>query len=233
MARKLKEFIKDWQVNSSNESATHVSGLKFRHLLEGSDGREKIYISGWPQWAQSFIEKGHTTEECDKMQDQLYYEFVDIYEHVIKPSHKVMILERVQQTPTIAATASPNLEEEKKDPVTVNTEKAISNKGMFKRPFSFKGRIRRLEYCISYIIYFIWDVVRVVVYRTSVPSPIVSIFFLISFIPMLWFLCAQNTKRCHDRGNSGWYQLIPLYILWMMFGKGDTGENEYGDNPKE
>ena len=47
MARKLKEFIKDWQVNSSNESATHVSGLKFRHLLEGSDGRKKsIYLVG-------------------------------------------------------------------------------------------------------------------------------------------------------------------------------------------
>lgn len=229
MTRKLKDFINDWHVNTTTESATHVSGLKFRHLSID----DKIHISGWVPWARSFIEQGHTIEECDKMQYQLYYEFVDIYEHVIKPSHGVMLLERVQQAPTITATASPTHEVEKKDSMTVNTEDAISNKGMFKRPFSFDGRIRRLEYCISFIIYCIWDVGRVIMSKTSDPIPIVSIFFLISFIPMIWFICAQNAKRCHDRGNSGWYQLIPFYFLVLLFGEGDEGENKHGDNPKE
>jgi uncharacterized membrane protein YhaH (DUF805 family) len=50
---------------------------------------------------------------------------------------------------------------------------------------------------------------------------------------MIWFLWAQNAKRCHDRGNSGWYQLIPFYFLVLLFGDGEEGENEYGDNPKE
>lgn len=53
-----------------------------------------------------------------------------------------------------------------------------------------------------------------------------------AFIPLLWFTWAQGTKRCHDRGNSGWYQLIPFYGLWMLFGEGDYGINGYGENPK-
>ena len=47
-----------------------------------------------------------------------------------------------------------------------------------------------------------------------------------------YFLIAQGAKRCHDRGNTGWYQLIPFYGLWMLFGDGDIGTNNYGANPK-
>jgi len=55
----------------------------------------------------------------------------------------------------------------------------------------------------------------------------------ILLIPGYWFIWAQGSKRCHDRGNSGWYQLIPFYGLWMAFADGEPGENEYGTNPKE
>lgn len=139
----------------------------------------------------------------------------------------------IPQTPVITATASPTFGAEKNDVLSVNEASSISNKGMFKRPFSFNGRIRRLEYGISFIIYFIWYVVVDVMPKTSDPSPAASIFILVSFIPMIWFLWAQNAKRCHDRGNSGWYQLIPFYFFVLLFGDGDEGENEYGDNPKE
>lgn len=139
----------------------------------------------------------------------------------------------IPQVPVVTATASPTFEVEKKDSTTVNTEDVVSNKGMFKRPFSFNGRIRRLEYGISFIIYYIWYVVIEAMAKSSDPSPAASIFILISFIPMIWFLWAQNAKRCHDRGNSGLYQLIPFYFFVLLFGDGDEGENEYGDNPKE
>ena len=55
---------------------------------------------------------------------------------------------------------------------------------------------------------------------------------ILSFIPLLWFLIAQGAKRCHDRGNSGWYQLIPFYVFWLLFADGESGKNEYGLNPK-
>ena len=38
----------------------------------------------------------------------------------------------------------------------------------------------------------------------------------IFLIPAYWFFFAQGAKRCHDRGNSGWYILIPLYWIWLM-----------------
>ncbi len=96
---------------------------------------------------------------------------------------------------------------------------------MFKAPFSFEGRIRRTEYGISMIIY-------IVAYAITIGLAKASSIFGISFIPMLWFLWAQGAKRCHDRGNSGWYQLIPFYALWMLFAEGDMTENEYGNSPK-
>lgn len=139
----------------------------------------------------------------------------------------------IPQVPIITATAPPTFEAGKTDIPTVKKSDVISNKGMFKRPFSFNGRIRRIEYGISFIIYIIWYVVIEAMMKTSDPSPAASVFVLISFIPMIWFLWAQNAKRCHDRGNSGWYQLIPFYVFVLLFGEGEEGENEYGDNPKE
>lgn len=100
---------------------------------------------------------------------------------------------------------------------------------MFKNPFSFKGRIRRTEFGISYIIYII--LYQIASYITVVILDIPALLFLF-MVPLVWFFIAQSAKRCHDRGNSGWYQLIPFYILWMLFADSDDGINEYGPNPK-
>lgn len=60
-----------------------------------------------------------------------------------------------------------------------------------------------------------------------------GIFFYLYFVILFWFILAQGAKRCHDLGNSGFYQFIPFYGLWMLFEKGKSGENEYGNNPKD
>ena len=116
---------------------------------------------------------------------------------------------------------------------SANMEDVIDNRGIFKKPFSFKGRIRRLEYGISFIIYFIWYMIIEVASKTPNLSQGTAILILISIIPVLWFLWAQGCKRCHDRGNSGWYQIIPFYFLVLLFGDGEPGDNDYGTNPKE
>lgn len=107
-----------------------------------------------------------------------------------------------------------------------------TNKGMFKRPFSFSGRIRRLEYGLSFLLYYAWYIILTVAGESNNMTQDMAIFILISVIPMIWFLWAQGAKRCHDRGNSGWYQLIPFYFFVLIFGSGDEGDNEYGDCPK-
>ena len=139
----------------------------------------------------------------------------------------------IAEAPVVTATAASTFEPAKQEVSSTLNATKNSNKGMFKRPFSFKGRIRRTEYCLSYIIYMIWYGVIAVMMANPNPSVGVSVFVLVSFIPMIWFLLAQNVKRCHDRGNSGWYQLIPFYFFVLLFGGSDDGSNKYGDNPKK
>lgn len=62
-------------------------------------------------------------------------------------------------------------------------------------------------------------------------SPII-IFFGLLFLPFFWILIAQSVKRSHDIGNSGWFNLIPFYGLFLLFGNSDDGDNKYGSNPK-
>lgn len=103
--------------------------------------------------------------------------------------------------------------------------------GMFLKPFSFDGRIRRTEYGITFIIYFIIMTFLNAVFVPEAEGALIGLILL--YIPMLWFLWAQGAKRCHDIGHSGWYQIIPFYMVWMIFGKGEEGiQNKYGVNPK-
>ena len=97
----------------------------------------------------------------------------------------------------------------------------------FINPFSFKGRIRRVEYGVSLIIYFF-----ILFFLNLMSMTSDHALFGLVYIPLLWFLYAQGAKRCHDLGNSGWWQIIPFYIFWLLFQDGQTGVNKYGNNPK-
>jgi uncharacterized membrane protein YhaH (DUF805 family) len=106
---------------------------------------------------------------------------------------------------------------------------------MFKNPFSFEGRIRRLEYGLSHIIgtfalYFVAFIILGISSNNGNDNGMGIL--MVFYVPYFWFIWAQGAKRCHDLGHSGWYQIIPFYGLWMLFADGDTGENEYGPNPK-
>jgi uncharacterized membrane protein YhaH (DUF805 family) len=99
---------------------------------------------------------------------------------------------------------------------------------LFAAPFSLKGRIRRLEFGLSLIIQFIYTLVIEMLAMTRFGQEVYILYF-----PLIGFMWAQGAKRCHDRGNSAWYQLIPFYGLVMLFGEGQYGENEYGPDPKK
>lgn len=109
----------------------------------------------------------------------------------------------------------------------------LDNKGMFKRIFSFKGRIRRTEYGLSYIVFLVWYFLFMSITEMNDANPLLVLFTLLTIVPAYWFLWSQGAKRCHDRGNSGWYQIIPFYFFVMLFGGSEEGVNDYGTNPKE
>jgi uncharacterized membrane protein YhaH (DUF805 family) len=88
---------------------------------------------------------------------------------------------------------------------------------MFKNVFSLNGRIRRTEYGLSLLISFVINLIT-------------AGFGLILTLP---FIILQGAKRCHDLGNSGWWQLIPFYSILLLFQEGGKGSNQYGENPKD
>ena len=99
---------------------------------------------------------------------------------------------------------------------------------MFKNSFSFDGRIRRTEYGISLIIFYIsLQIISFLIAETKK----LEILELL-FIPLIWFIAAQGSKRCHDKGKAGWYQIIPFYVFALIFTDGDNRENKYGLNSK-
>ena len=118
------------------------------------------------------------------------------------------------------------VEKEVKHSTNYQSESAnnVPNK-MFSSVFSYNGRIRRTEYGLSFIIY-------IFAYAIIVGLVKASSLFALAYIPLLWFIWAQGAKRCHDRGNSGWYQIIPFYVFWMIFAEGEKNTNDYGNPAK-
>lgn len=100
---------------------------------------------------------------------------------------------------------------------------------MFYNPFSFSGRIRRLEYGLSYLVYICCLLFSAFLFDGREGLGLLVFFVMIA---IYWFLLAQGSKRCHDLGNSGFFQLIPFYGLFMLFEEGKSETNEYGPNPK-
>ncbi len=106
---------------------------------------------------------------------------------------------------------------------------------MFKNPFSFNGRIRRLEYGLTYLACIVISMslsALIVPEPNSDSSQTTMIIYLALLVPMYWIMLAQGAKRCHDHGRSGWFQIIPFYVFWMLFSSSEYGPNKYGPNPK-
>jgi len=103
---------------------------------------------------------------------------------------------------------------------------------MVKNSFSFNGRIGCKEYGISVVIFvLVGTISRMLIIKVMDPQTVSEIqnakimSWLLVNIPLLWFIWAQGAKRCHDYGESGWLQLIPLYPIYMLFKKGDKEAN--------
>ena len=95
---------------------------------------------------------------------------------------------------------------------------------MFKKPFSFDGRIMRTEFGISFIICYIAHICLV---------GLMDLNGYIFCIPFFFFFFAQAAKRSHDMDKSGWFTLIPLYNpFFLLFIEGTIGANKYGKDPK-
>ncbi|MDL2262205.1 DUF805 domain-containing protein [Bacteroidales bacterium OttesenSCG-928-I21] len=103
---------------------------------------------------------------------------------------------------------------------------------MFKHCFSFTGRIRRLEFGLSFLICFVYAFAMGLFLVFTSANDDLEILMHILLLPCYWFILSQGTRRSHDLGHSGWWQLIPFYNLIILFLDGEIGINRYGKNPK-
>ena len=93
---------------------------------------------------------------------------------------------------------------------------------------NFDGRARRSEYwyfvllnlVFAFMIGFIGGLIGIEILGT--------VYSLAVLVPSI----AVAIRRMHDVGKSGWYILIPIYNLILTFTPGDTGQNQYGNDPK-
>ncbi len=110
----------------------------------------------------------------------------------------------------------------------------VETKQRFRHPFSFKGRIHRVEYLLTWGIhllivcpYIITTLLGLTFFAEKRLESIGFALMIALLILWIWFGSAQTAKRCHDIGISGWWQLVPLLSLIVLFIPGNNKGNKY------
>lgn len=119
------------------------------------------------------------------------------------------------------------------------------------RPFSFKGRIGRLQLILSYVVGFVaWfasflllldiEALDFLLFCTELPDCLLfciehpdenggaNLLILACTVAFFWFLYAQCAKRCHDLGKSGAWMFVPFWNVLLFFAEGEKQDNQYG-----
>jgi uncharacterized membrane protein YhaH (DUF805 family) len=115
----------------------------------------------------------------------------------------------------------------------MNMQEAV--RSALSRYATFSGRARRSEYWFFYLSIIIASMVAAVIDLIIGMQVLEWIVLAGTFIPNL----AVASRRLHDIGKSGWWQLIVLipivgWILIIVWLATDStpGSNQYGPNPK-
>ena len=106
---------------------------------------------------------------------------------------------------------------------------------------TFTGRSRRSEYwyftLMCALLNLLLTILSIVVDQSIVAG---AITLLLSLLNLVLFISAiaVATRRLHDVGRSGWWQLIAitiiggLLLLYWYMQDSEAGTNQYGPNPK-
>ena len=98
------------------------------------------------------------------------------------------------------------------------------------RPFSFKGRIGRLQLILSYVVGFVAWLASFLLFdiEHSDGNGGVILLFIACTVAFFWFIYAQCAKRCHDLGKSGAWMFVPFWNILLFFAEGEKKDNQYG-----
>ncbi len=108
--------------------------------------------------------------------------------------------------------------------------------------FSFSGRARRKEYWMFFLFVIViafglglLDAILGTYSKEAEIGLLGTIFILAIVIQSI----AVGVRRLHDTGRSGWWLLInlvpfvgPIVVLVLMVLEGQSGDNQYGPDPR-
>lgn len=121
-------------------------------------------------------------------------------------------------------------------------------KKCFKRYADFNGRAVRREFwyfalfvwCINLVLFclvYYFDSNYNITSGRDIAAGLVFVILFFSLATLLPMLSA-GTRRLHDTGRSGWFQLLYLVpyvgilIVWILLAKAGEGDNKYGKDPE-
>jgi len=93
---------------------------------------------------------------------------------------------------------------------------------------TFSGRARRKEYWSFYFFVLLFSIVAGALDGLLGIPALALIVTFGSIIPNI----AVAVRRAHDSNHSGWFILIPIYNIILLFLPGTEGPNKYGPDPK-
>lgn len=121
----------------------------------------------------------------------------------------------------------------------MNFQTAI--KTCFSKYFDWNGRALRSEFwwwtLFTFVAGIVLAVLESMVFGSSFENTgfLEGLFSLATFVPTI----TVTTRRLHDVGRSGWWQLIaftiigiPVLLYWLII-EGNQGDNTYGSHPLE
>ena len=145
-------------------------------------------------------------------------------------AHGISETQRVIDKAMATERSSRSTEEQKNtnsEPKTEDVE-AWRKRDSF-RPFSFKGRIGRLQLILSYVVGFVaWFAIYALSELALEYNSNIFLLFLACTAVFFWFLYAQCAKRCHDLGKSGAWMFVPFWNVLLFFAEGEEQDNQYG-----
>jgi len=114
---------------------------------------------------------------------------------------------------------------------------------LFNKFLVFKGRSSRKEYICRVLFLAILIIVDSYTFDTYGNEDTLFSFLYVVILSSLGIIMVLQyfplaVRRFHDINSSGWYVLLTfapfgqLVILWLMFKKGTSGINDYGEEPK-
>lgn len=212
------------KIRTSSNAINYLRDLKNKGLISELEYKQKIEKLE----AENIDLKIKQTNEYKKLMELLKSGILTEEEF----NNKIRILYGIHNLQNTPKPTNENFEKVYGYDISENKTKSRLDKLI--NLFSYKGRITSKIFIIRMLLWllffiFILGGINSILFLQFENYFITKIYSYLIIILHFWFWFAQGAKRCHDLGKSGWWQLIPFYILWMLFQKGDYFKNQYGN----